>query len=1025
MAAAFTVSPSTPLNTQPITLDATPSLPTSGVTLGYEWSVGGATTYNGCPSAKVCVIPGDALNPGQHQITLVVTNLDNGTDQSVALQNVNVADGSVNPDFTWSPTSPEIGESVRFDIGGVFAEIQQATWNFGGPGCTGYSQTTVCTPSLFNDCTSMVYKYASGGSKTVTLVVRVADQNFTATPKTITVQNTGTCSGGGCSYELTSATTSFGASGGTGTVSVSTTAGCTWQATKTGSWISFTGNTSGSGSGSIPFSVAANSGSARSGQIAAADQSIAITQDGASCTYSLSPGMARVPSSGGTDTFEVQAGPGCPWTATSTRSWLRITGGASGEGNGTVRWVADPNGTTASRTGTILVADQIFTVEQSSPSTPTDFTISNSGPQIGETVLLTVTGGEPVTWDMGGRDCDGRGPTIDCEGDIASCMNMAWAWATPGVKSVRLFGTYGSKTRIVSVLTTGSCAPCTAVGPPTAAISISPNPAGIGEVVTFNDASTGGPTGWSWSVRLGGSEVATSNQRSFALVLDHTGNYVVNLTSSNCRGFSTTTATLTIRDQPSVRERVIAGAAHVDGLFGTSWRTDLAVFNPSASPVNITLEPDGDSQTAGAVPVLAFGLAPGATRLLEDVLGKPPLGDGGPRKSSLILKWEGGGSAAPTVAARTFNQTPTGSYGQYLPAVTPSPTAPAEQWLTGLADNQAFRTNLLLVNLDDDDATAVSVELLDSTGSLIGEITNLTVPGRSSLQLVGLAARAGIDVQVDLYSARVLTRGAHLFASASVIDNLSGDPIQYLAAHEWPSRLWLPGLAHLAGANGSTWRSDLVLANPGASSLSLTVELVPETSIGFTPMLRVELEPGESIRLEDLVGPLAGTEAAVKGFLRVTVDAQSSGGPLVSARTFNLSTNGTFGQAIPAVSEANSIPSGWRGCLPGFRGSASPNLGYRTNLGLLNISSSETAVVNIRLFDTTGSEIATVLAYPVASASSVQFNLLDAAGLGGRDVVGSVTLEVVSGGPISGYLSVIDNRTQDPILVPATLCGSF
>ena len=39
----------------------------------------------------------------------------------------------------------------------------------------------------------------------------------------------------------------------------------------------------------------------------------------------------------------------------------------------------------------------------------------------------------------------------------------------------------------------------------------------------------------------------------------------------------------------------------------------------------------------------------------------------------------------------------------------------------------------------------------------------------------------------------------------------------------------------------------------------------------------------------------------------------------------------------------------------------------------------------------------------------------------GRPVSGSVEIEVASGGPVAVYASIIDNRTQDPIMVPATV----
>jgi hypothetical protein len=57
----------------------------------------------------------------------------------------------------------------------------------------------------------------------------------------------------------------------------------------------------------------------------------------------------------------VSAGAGCQWTATSNESWIVITRGASGSGNGTVEFDVD-NG--KQRTGTLTIAGQTFTVHQ-------------------------------------------------------------------------------------------------------------------------------------------------------------------------------------------------------------------------------------------------------------------------------------------------------------------------------------------------------------------------------------------------------------------------------------------------------------------------------------------------------------------------------------------------------------------------------------------------------------------------------------------------------------------------------------
>ena len=84
-----------------------------------------------------------------------------------------------------------------------------------------------------------------------------------------------------CVFTLTPSTTSFPATGGSGSVAVTARAGCSWTAAKNVPWITFTGATSGNGNGTIPFSVDPNFVAERLGAISVGNASVAITQAGA------------------------------------------------------------------------------------------------------------------------------------------------------------------------------------------------------------------------------------------------------------------------------------------------------------------------------------------------------------------------------------------------------------------------------------------------------------------------------------------------------------------------------------------------------------------------------------------------------------------------------------------------------------------------------------------------------------------------------------------------------------------------
>jgi hypothetical protein len=86
------------------------------------------------------------------------------------------------------------------------------------------------------------------------------------------------------------------------------------------------------------------------------------------CSYSISPTSNSFTSSGGTGSVGVTAQSGCSWTASINSSWITITAGSSGSGNGTVSYSVSANMSTVSRSGTMTIAGKTFTINQSGAS---------------------------------------------------------------------------------------------------------------------------------------------------------------------------------------------------------------------------------------------------------------------------------------------------------------------------------------------------------------------------------------------------------------------------------------------------------------------------------------------------------------------------------------------------------------------------------------------------------------------------------------------------------------------------------
>lgn len=82
------------------------------------------------------------------------------------------------------------------------------------------------------------------------------------------------------------------------------------------------------------------------------------------CTYSLSRTSRTFHATGGTGKITVTSQSNCSWTAVSNVSWITVTSGSTGSGNGTVKYSVAANPNSTQRTGTLTIGGQTFTVKQ-------------------------------------------------------------------------------------------------------------------------------------------------------------------------------------------------------------------------------------------------------------------------------------------------------------------------------------------------------------------------------------------------------------------------------------------------------------------------------------------------------------------------------------------------------------------------------------------------------------------------------------------------------------------------------------
>jgi len=118
------------------------------------------------------------------------------------------------------------------------------------------------------------------------------------------------------------------------------------------------------------------------------------------CTYSISPTNASFGASGGTGSVSVTTQAGCAWTASSGASWMSITSGSSGVGNGTINYSVSANTNLDSQTASSTFASKVFTVTQSGAKTYTITASAGTGGTITPSGATTVAHGTSQTFNI-------------------------------------------------------------------------------------------------------------------------------------------------------------------------------------------------------------------------------------------------------------------------------------------------------------------------------------------------------------------------------------------------------------------------------------------------------------------------------------------------------------------------------------------------------------------------------------------------------------------------------------------------
>ncbi len=491
------------------------------------------------------------------------------------------------------------------------------------------------------------------------------------------------------------------------------------------------------------------------------------------------------------------------------------------------------------------------------------------------------------------------------------------------------------------------------------------------------------------------------------------------------------------KNKPLPESLVIPAVAHADGANST-WLSDIRLTNIGAvtQKYQLNFTPAGvDGTQTGKTTNLE--VKPGSTVALNDILAnwygavgveaqQTGMLEIRPMKSSTSSSIGGlaavaSGGFTSMASSRTYNFTPNGTFGQFIPAVRfekfvgvetdedGSPRLSMQQ----VSQSSSFRTNLGIVEASGNAVDAL-VSVFDQSGSLLGSFTESLKPGEHK-QLNSVLQAQGISVENGRIEVTAANGQGRLMAYGSVVDNTTNDPQLVPAATlgtDSGTKWVLPGVADLVTGQAS-WRTDVRILNADSQPREVKLTYYPQNNPGVSKEATVMLNAGEIEVLDNVLNELFG-ESNTGGVVHVETEASSN--LVTTGRTYNLEADGgTFGQFIPAVNAGRAVGRGEQ-ALQVMQVEQSDR--FRANLGLAEVTGQPAQVEITAVIP--GSKTSVKALVPLEGNEFTQLvGVLKSLGIS-EAYNARISVRVVNGsGRVVAYGSIIDNETQDPTYVPA------
>ena len=314
--------------------------------------------------------------------------------------------------------------------------------------------------------------------------------------------------------------------------------------------------------------------------------------------------------------------------------------------------------------------------------------------------------------------------------------------------------------------------------------------------------------------------------------------------------------------------------------------------------------------------------------------------------------------------------------------LTIADTRMIERLLVRVDIAHATRGDLRLELIAPDGTVVVLQQISSELTPDIHTTFGLTTESEEPLEILRGRSAAGVW---QLVVRDLRTQDAGTLLSWGLLIQFAGD-MPLAARPRGEITQMIPVVTHLFGAGATPFASDVRISNPHPTRETATLIFTRSADDGRTSFTAIDavVDPGQTLAFDDIVANTFQT--AGSGTLEIVGDVE------VMSRTYAMTRQGTMGQQVPPNLDTTTLDA------PPLLVAPFPDEDDRVNLGVTEVAG-EHGVIQA------GDRQLTIAPY-----GHVQFPATHEA----------QTVRVLAGGArVAAYLSQIDNRTSDPMFIPA------